>query len=191
MTKKLLVAWATLAVLCGVAGARDTSASDVYVSQQKVVDQMSAKFGVEVTTRWEPCGEVNAYYSGDDNSITFCTELADYPAFARAVAAHEMAHAVLYNLTGDIGEYAADELAAVWLLRDADDVSAMQGLATYFITNASPKRLGGLHPSDVYRAVWAIKMVDGYLKADKASQTMFDAMVLRYDLRLKFDKVED
>lgn len=75
--------------------------------------------GVEVTTVFEDCGEVNAYYHPVTKSVTMCNELLDLdPGFVRFVYAHELAHAAIVQLnlpyTG-LHETAADEMAAVVL----------------------------------------------------------------------------
>lgn len=77
--------------------------------------------GVSVSIRWMSCGEINAYYTNIDKTVTLCEELllVNNPGFLRFVLAHEMAHAIIMQKSiGFTGQHevAADELAAVLLL---------------------------------------------------------------------------
>lgn len=126
--------------------------------------------GVKVTVYWKACGFLNAAYDGRDQTITMCYELFKLPpGVIRFVAAHEMTHAILQQLdlpfTG-MEEMAADEYAAVWLLKHGhkDDVKeAIHWFDTY------PSGIHGAedpydeHPSDARRS-WQLEyMWAGYL----------------------------
>lgn len=190
---KLIMALLILAALCGVCAARrpvsPPSPSEYYQKQFKLMDEMASKYDAGFAVTWQPCGESNGWYDRTTDTITLCTELYDDPAWGMFVAAHETAHAILWEKSNDLGEYAADELATIYLLQSKDDVTTVQGGAAFFIENASPKERGDTHPSDRYRAVWLLKMVDGYLNRDAQSKLLYQSTVLRYNMRFELDQI--
>lgn len=194
MINKLLPCWAVLAALSYAhpvdARPKKLTPAEEYQTQKDIIAKMSEKYGVEVNVSLEVCGELNGYYSPDSNTIHLCTESYETPGVGRFIAAHEMGHAVLWNLNGDLSEYHADELATITLLEELDDVSDVQAGAAWFIMDASPKFPGDEHPSDKYRAVWLLTMVDGYLHNGGArAELMYQGTLVRYDLMLKLDDV--
>lgn len=75
--------------------------------------------GIQVSYHWEDCGEFNAWYSPDKETVILCNELKPFGrGVVRFALAHELSHAVIHQLhipfTGS-EEEAADELAAVIL----------------------------------------------------------------------------
>lgn len=84
------------------------------------VDYIMHTAGVEYRMVWEECGELNAYYSHGDKTVTMCTETLALPVgVVQYIYAHEVAHAIIVqrNLpyTGS-HETAADELASVMMI---------------------------------------------------------------------------
>jgi hypothetical protein len=193
MTKYLLACWTVLAVLFAAtpASAKPPTPSQEYQSQINVIQKMSEWSGVEVDVVLEPCHMINGSYSPYSNTITLCTETSEAPGVGRFIAAHEMAPAILWNLNGDLSEYHADELAALFLLEHEDDETDLQAAAVWFITDASPKQPGQRHPSDVYRAVWLLKMVDGYLENGYKETLLYKGTLVRYELLLRLDILGD
>lgn len=145
--KYAVLAWALLLALClGFAG------SDAYDMRQTY--NVMRLPGVQVTVKWEGCGEVNAYYYPRDKSITLCNELKELdPAVVRFIFAHEMAHAIIVQkgvpFTG-LHETAADELAAVMLglYGHQDDVRAA---GRWFFARPNGDYWPGEHPSHLRR----------------------------------------
>ena len=75
--------------------------------------------GVTFSVGWQPCGEINAWYSPADRAVLLCDEIRALGAPAvRYFLAHELSHAVIDQraipYTGS-QEAAADELASVVL----------------------------------------------------------------------------
>lgn len=193
MTSKLLVVWALLVVLFAATASAEPPAkpSDIYQSQIDVIQKMADKYNVDVNVRFEVCGEINGSYRPSTNTITLCTETSEDPGVGRFIAAHEMSHAILWNKNGDLSEYHADELAALFLLKEMDDDVDLQAAAVWFVTSASPKAPGAPHPSDAYRAVWLLKMVDGYLENGYKETLLYKGTVVRYELLLNLDTAEE
>lgn len=192
---KLLACWAVLLGLFFATPAhaeppKKPTPSEEYQSQIDIIVKMAQWFKVDVNVTLEPCGVVNGSYSPRTNTITLCTETSELPGAGRFIAAHEMAHAILWNLNGDPSEYHADELAAIFLLRVMDDETDLQAAAVWFATDAQPKSPGDPHPSDVYRAVWLLKMVDGYLDNGHWEKALYEGTLYRYSLLLNLDGVE-
>jgi hypothetical protein len=79
---------------------------------------------VEVTILATDCGEDNAYYYPDEDTVVLCTELFDRPELTRFILNHELAHA--FNDQSGMpwidSEAAADELA--FFMSDQDEVFA-------------------------------------------------------------------
>lgn len=186
MTKLL----ATLALLFTLflGSPANASPSTDYAEQVHIIRHMSVAFGVDVDVAFEPCGALNGYYVPMTNTVHLCTESSESPEAGRFIAAHEMAHAILWNRNGDSSEYHADELAALWLLAKEDDVEALQGAAWWFVTTASTKDYGDKHGSDAYRATWLVHMVDAYL-GDAYWRPMLIGLARQYHLLLTLDKV--
>lgn len=191
MTKYLTALLALLFVYFVAEPKCEASPSQDYAAQLHIIQHMSARFEVDVDVVFEPCGELNGSYYPSTNTIHLCTESSESPAAGRFIAAHEMAHAILWNLNGDLSEYHADELAALVLLANEDDVDALQGAAVWFVTMDNVKHPGQSHPSDQYRAIWLLKMVDGYLARDYPSKVLYQGTLVRYVLMLEHDTASD
>lgn len=111
----------TLAVALALATPADVLKEDV----DTIAREMTLP-GMRVDLVWTECGQTNAFYVPMFQMVVMCDELlTEDPGFVRFVAAHEMAHAIMFQLdvpyTGS-QEDAADELAGVVL--PPDDVLA-------------------------------------------------------------------
>lgn len=120
--------------------------------------------GMHITFLFKNCGEVNGYYSPMNKTVTLCAEALDEGySFARFIVAHEMAHAVIWQLdipyTGS-GEVAADELAAV-VLGLSDQWYDVQNAANWFLLHASPPNPYDTHNYDEKRFVVLTRMAWG------------------------------
>lgn len=191
---KLLACWAVLTALFATTASAEPptkTPSKEYESQLRVINDMADWSGVDVNVTFEPCGMINGSYSPRYNTIYLCTETSEMPGVGRFIAAHEMAHAILWNLNGDTSEYHADELAALFLLEGYDDEEDLQAAAVWFVTDSSPKRKGDEHPSDAYRAVWLVKMIDGYLENGYKETLLYKGTLVRYELLLRLDTIGD
>lgn len=151
MARRLLVAWLVLLLLTGYTAVPFPDPLRLGGIPAVMIDGR-----VRVTTHWEECGALNAFYSPAKRSITLCTELlAAPPGFVRYVYAHELAHAVIIQLdipfTGS-HEAAADELAAVMfgLYGMADDIDEA---GRYWMARGQDNPPWSDHPDDDWRGL--------------------------------------
>lgn len=109
-----------------------------------------------------PCGQENAFYEPDTDTVIICTEMAaETDATVRFVVAHEFAHAVVAELkiAHVTEEASADELAAVILLGNKDR-DAVIAAANWFM-DLPPTRTDGVHPPALERARMLVCLDDG------------------------------
>jgi hypothetical protein len=130
---------------------------------QTIVEGMTYP-GMSVEVFYEDCGVVNAYYYPFFKAVVLCNELMkEDPGFVRFVVAHEMAHAVIWQLdipyTGS-GEDAADELASLVLGHNnmMDDILAA---ALYFAKQPKGYDPAGEHAPNPRRAYTLACLADG------------------------------
>jgi hypothetical protein len=149
--RRLLTAWAILAVLLGGAAAGvDKDPFDL----TPVINAFRFD-GVETRVTWETCGEINAYYFPSQRKVVLCTELQAFsPGVVRYILAHELSHAVI--MQRDVAyttshEGAADELAALVLIWMGRDTDVLEG-ARFWATLGRPENPFDDHFGDVRRA---------------------------------------
>jgi hypothetical protein len=148
--------------------AREMSATGVL---EELASAFNALFVLptDIAIRYAECGEVNAYYDGENRQILMCLELVEgmtevlagqfddedelSDAIAGAfiaVALHEVGHALVDVLELPITgreEDAVDQLAA-WILIEADDVDSVLGAAaSYYVEDeeVADEDLAGEH----------------------------------------------
>lgn len=113
--------------------------------------------GVELTVRWEACGQVNAFYDGHGHVI-MCTELvrAMTPGQIRFILAHELSHGVIHQLelpTTGSSEVAADYLAAYILYFGGNSRDILE-MARYFFQRGGDEDPADPHPGNVRRGLY-------------------------------------
>lgn len=129
----------------------DTS-SPVFLAQLAVMKDMYAQYtGLEVEVIWWPCETLNSFYSPSDKQIILCTEFAEYPEVAVFVAAHEMGHAIAFQLLKVADEESADEIAALALIETGRALQLLEA-ALYFKMEGGDRVGGAGHPSNNFRA---------------------------------------
>jgi hypothetical protein len=123
---------------------------------QEVANSMLMGRPVVVHINFNECGEVNAFYTPEDRTVTLCKELLDTaePSRLRFYFAHELAHAVIDQMdipfTGS-EEDAADEMAAV-IMVDSGMAKDVLFTADYFYTRNLDAPPWDPHASDMKRA---------------------------------------
>ncbi len=148
---RLIAAWALLAVLMGAAPA---ATRDPY----KLTPVINAfRFdGVDATIEWKTCGQVNAFYQPWDHRVVLCNELKAYsPGVIRYILAHELSHATIMQrsipYTGS-HEWAADELAGLWLIIIGHEDDVMEGAEFWYGLGRDENPYDD-HPGDTRRAL--------------------------------------
>ncbi len=143
--------------------------SDLYAIGP-IVDAMTYP-GMEVKVLWKRCGHVNGYYYPSARRIVLCHELRTIGApFIRFVVAHEMAHAVIFQLniafTG-IHEVAADEFGAINLVF-TDNRDDLYEVAKYWLTRGHPEDPFDEHTGDIRRGATLFCLAEGFVQRNSA-----------------------
>lgn len=137
---------------------------------------------VDVSYSWRPCETENSYYSPWTQTITLCTEFSQDPGAAVFVAAHEMAHAVTDQLADVLDENAADEVAALAMIK-LDKRDELLAGAMWFRVKPNQKHIpGDPHPGRGFRAWELMCLEDGSEKAGAV-----ECKALYYGIKAKWE----
>jgi hypothetical protein len=164
--RRLLAAWAILAVLAGTTAAEPPPDP---LGLAPIVSMFNFD-GTQTKVVWDDCGEVNAYYQNSTRTVTMCNELigAMTPGAIRYVLAHELSHGVIMQLrvpyTGS-HEAAADELAAVMLIATGRPEDVLRG-AEFWASLGRDENPYDDHPGDNRRSFTLMCLVATSMELD-------------------------
>lgn len=173
-------------LLCAIPKFALADASEAYLMQKRVVEQMKAEYpGVEVKMVWEPCEQVNAFYYWAEKKIVMCTETESAPGVGVVFAAHEMGHAIAHQLLNVEDEGMADEIAADFLVRNGYSMELLQ-TSLYFKERPNQGRSSRAgHPAPAYRA-WFFACMAASVDGHKGCQEVARITRVKLALRLHY-----
>lgn len=201
---KLLALFVSLVTACAppdagfvMAGAKGPTTqpdnySEVWQAEMAIMQYMYDQYEWGDNTpdvRWKSCGQENGFYSPDLNVIWLCTEFMAHPKVAVFVAAHEMGHAVTWQLLDVLDEESADEVAALALLANGQGDVVLEA-ALYFQALKGEGKGGG-HPAHQFRA-WNLACLAAGADGHPAKcESLYEATRYRWARRLaKYMKSE-
>ena len=168
------------------AGSTSQPASEVFQAQKRLINSMKEDYPeVEVDVTWMPCGQKNAFYFPSIKRIVLCTEMEDHPEAALLFAAHEMGHAVTHQLIDVLDEGAADELAAIAMVKHGHATELLVSALYWAKKNFKGHIVGDDHPSAGYRAWFFSCMASAYDGAPKQCVDLYYTTAVKWLLRLK------
>lgn len=161
MIRKLLLAWAIVLALTGF------TYQPLKGDPLDLAPVLSAMMyeGVWTNVEWRDCGEVNAFYQPERQTVVMCHELLPLPpAVIRTILAHELAHGVIRQrgipyTTNEEG--AADELATYVLLLSGRQQDVLDSAAWWIARGQEGDDPFDPHPSDARRALSMICLAKG------------------------------
>lgn len=184
--RKLIALIAFYCVACAcrpveVTSPAATPATDTYISQLRIINAMSADYPtVQWQVRWVPCGEENASYTPSTYTIEICTEIESHPGAAILFAAHEMGHAVAYQMAGVSDENAADEVGALAMLRHGYGRELLDASRYYLALPIHPRMPFDPHPTPSFRAWHMACMAAGAMATEDRSMEVSPACTALY-----------
>lgn len=183
-------------VVAETSAASDPGPSDLFATQQKVVDQMFKWYPAgKVPVSWKPCGSLNSFFYPptlfDGPHIELCTEITQDPGAAKFFAAHEAGHAITLALAGTTDEHAADEVGALSLIRMGDRDAVLTGGMHFAREDVKGHLLGDEHPSAGYRAWELMCLADGSEDKPASAQCgeLYRSVKWQWDRRLSDEQV--
>ena len=165
-------------------------ASEVYLKQNQVVQDIAEHWkdaGLKFDgVYWEPCKQENSYFYPGYRQVELCTEMSQYPEAAVFFAAHEMGHALAWQLAGTMDEASADQIGALEMARMGLR-EEMLGTAVYFAeATRQDHTRGENHPGNHQRARFLMCMEDGAEEhpSDPECGAMLQGLRAYWDYRL-------
>ncbi len=161
MIRKLLLAWAVVLALTGFTW------QPLRGDPLELQPIMAAMLydGVWTDVEWRDCGEVNAYYQPDRQTVVMCNELLPLkPAVIRTILAHELAHGVIRQrdipfTTSEEG--AADELSTYVLILMGRQDDLLEAAEWWLARGQQEDNPFDPHPSDARRALSMMCLAKG------------------------------
>jgi hypothetical protein len=161
-------------------------ASKVFKAQKRIIELMKGEYpGVKAEVVWVPCGQKNAFYYPSLQKIVLCTEMEEHPETALLMAAHEMGHAITDQIIDMTDEGAADELAALAMVKHGYATELLVASLYWKRKTIQGHLAGDDHPSAGYRAWFFSCMASAYDNQPQHCVDLYYTTQLKWLLRLK------